>query len=100
MQERLLGRRALRLLQVELQAEQARRQADELSKENKELLEAATYGNVSGVHVLVQLGADVNYRELDPDFYYTPLIMASSNDETRAMEALLALKRLNWFVKN
>ena len=58
---------------------------------NKELLEAATYGNVSGVHVLVQLGADVNYRELDPDFYYTPLMMASSNDETRAMEALLAL---------
>ena len=45
---------------------------------NKELLEAAEYGNVSGIQRLIELGADVNYAEIDPDFGYTPLIMASS----------------------
>jgi hypothetical protein len=45
---------------------------------NKELLEAAEYGNVSGIQRLVEMGADVNYAEIDPDFAYTPLIMAAT----------------------
>jgi len=58
---------------------------------NKELLEASQYGNTSGMERLIEMGADVNYSELDPDFGYTPLIHAAGSGEIQAMHILLDL---------